>query len=162
MKTLLLSSALILSVAVQAQAGDQLALSASVEPGQYTTSQLVQLMAAEADDNTALYNHLIEEFDTNVVSTQSGGISAGHQQLAASLGVSANDFSLSELVQLRSARDNDDASMERFIMSVAGDVISTQSGGISGGQAQLAASLGVNPADYSLSELTRMYIDAHD
>ena len=33
-------------------------------------------------------------------------------------------------------------------------------GEVSPGKAQLAASLGVNPADYSLTQLTAMYIDA--
>lgn len=162
MKTLLLSTAIILGVAVQAQANDQLAHSVGVEPGQYTTAQLVQLMTAQTDDNTALFNHLLDEFDSNVISTQSGGISAGHRQLAASLGVDPTDFSVAELVQLRVAREDGDAIAERAIMANGGDVISTQSGGITGGQRQLAASLGVDPADYTVNELAGMYIDAHD
>lgn len=163
MKTILLSTAIILGIVAQAQANDQLARSLGMEPGQYTSAELVQLSAAQADNNTALFNHLLEEFNgTAAVSAQNGGITDGHRQLAASLGVNATDFTMSELVQLRAAREDGDSSAERYIMSNSGTATPSRSGGVTAGHRQVAASLGVDPEDYTMEELTGMFIGAHD
>ncbi|NSX53947.1 hypothetical protein [Parasulfitobacter algicola] len=92
--------------AAPAFANDQLAGSVGVDAGSFTTSQLAQLKSAlEGDDqNIASF---IKAGGSEVISTQSG-ISAGHAQLAQSLGLDANEYSVSELARIKSIRDSDE------------------------------------------------------
>ncbi|WP_044006458.1 hypothetical protein [Jannaschia sp. CCS1] len=162
MKHVILSAAIVVGLAAQGHANEQLAQSIGVEVGVYTSSELVQMQAALADNNQALFNHLQSSFNGQDVVTTGGGISDGHAQFAASLGLDPGTYTASELIQIRTARENGDAATERFLTGSAEEIISTQSGGISAGARQLATTLGVDPADYTLSELTRMYISAYD
>ncbi|MDJ1015799.1 MAG: hypothetical protein QNJ35_04730 [Paracoccaceae bacterium] len=161
MKLIALTTALAVAAAAPAFANnDQLARSLGVEPGVLTTSQLVQIKSAieSDDDNGNRYaKALIERFTGGVVSTMSTGVSAGHAQLAAQFGVDPADVSASELAVIKGAveSENDsgnrqvDALIERF----TGGVVSTMSSGISTGHAQLAASLDLDPNEYSVAEL---------
>lgn len=49
---------------------------------------------------------------------------------------------------------------EQIVMS--DDLISTQSVGIGEGHAQLAAAMGVDPADYTNAELVKMYVGEYN
>ncbi|SDM04215.1 hypothetical protein [Aliiruegeria lutimaris] len=146
MNRIALTTALALTLAAPAFASDQLAQQLDVEPGVYTTAELISLRSALEDGNYAQANairsnpggisgadaetvrefslikaeqddeHAFANFLRNndsgenfSVSTKSG-VSAGHAQLAASLGVDAADYSLAELVQLKSAQDSDEGS----------------------------------------------------
>lgn len=91
-------------------------------------------------------------------SAAASGISAGHAQLAALLGVSAQDYSLAELAQLDVARSDNDPVLEAFILSRGAQSDSGVVGSVSDGKAQLAAQLGVNAADYSLSDLAALAV----
>ena len=159
MKTLVLSAAIFVGYAVQASASDQLALSLGVEPGAYSLNELAQLKAAMDSDDQARIRAILN--GSEAISTQSLGITPGHQQLAASIDVDPNDFSTAEIVAIRAAIEDDDATRARFLMN--GDaVVSTRSFGFSAGHEQIARSLGVNPADYTLAELTEMKADSYD
>lgn len=155
MKTFALTTALALGLAAPVFANDQLALNLGVEPGVFTTAELAQIKATTdyADDNRI--SEALKARTGGAVSTQSFGISAGHAQLAAELGVNAADFSVSELVAIRALVDNDSDNVARSaaIAQVQDGVVSTQSVGISAGHEQLAALIGVDPADYSFAEL---------
>ncbi|WP_375550440.1 hypothetical protein [Rhodophyticola porphyridii] len=52
-----------------------------------------------------------------------------NDQLAASLGVDAGDYSVAELIQLRSALENDDHSHVAFLLNGGDEQVSTQSFG---------------------------------
>lgn len=84
---------------------------------------------------------------------------SGTAQLAAQAGVSANDFTQSQLIQLLDAqRDNDDERVA-FILSQAGDnTVSRSNMGDAAvsTDAQLAAAAGVEPGVYTTNELQRL------
>ncbi|WP_208351350.1 hypothetical protein [Pseudaestuariivita rosea] len=146
---------LALVIAAPAFANNNLARSVGVEPGVYTLNELAAIKAARESDDVIGFGNRVSE----VVSTQSIGTSAGQAQLAASLGVDASDYTLGELAALKSAHETDG---ENFRVNVGpNEVISTQSG-ISAGHRQLAASLGLDANDYSLSELAAIKADRED
>lgn len=150
MKRFALTTAIALGLAAPAFANDQLAASLGVEPGVYSTAELVTLRTAMEDGNEALANFILDG-GSETVSTQSFGISAGHQQLADALGVDAADYSVAELVTLRDAIENDNEARVNFILSGGSETVSTQSFGTSADQ--FAASIGVDAADFSAAQL---------
>lgn len=87
---------------------------------------------------------------------------ANDAQLAASLGVEPGAYTTAELIQLSNAMSDDNAIAIRHILQDGPETVSTQNRSANGGNAQLAAYLGVNPADYTTAELAAMYIDATD
>lgn len=79
----------------------------------------------------------------------------GTDQLASQAGVSANDYTQAQLIELLQAqRDNDDARI-RFIMSQAGQNTMME-GEVVSNDAQLAAAAGVAPGLYTANELQRL------
>ncbi len=84
--------------------------------------------------------------------------SAGHDQLAAQLGLNGAQFTTAELTSISDARrDGDNAGAAYFLNhdNRATEAAST----VSAGKAQIAAQLGVNPADYTLAELVTVQSD---
>lgn len=81
---------------------------------------------------------------------------SGKDQLAALAGVNADNYSISELVRLDAAQKDGDATTSNFIKAKAGgDVVSTQSG-VSAGEAQLAASVGVAPGSLTQAQMIQL------
>lgn len=109
MKLFALTTALVVAATAPALANDQLARSLGVEPGLLTTAQLVQVKASvdNANDNRVA-KELIERFTSGDVSTMSTGISAGHAQLAANLGLDPAEYSLAELAGIKGSYDSTD------------------------------------------------------
>jgi hypothetical protein len=114
MKRIILTTALALAVAAPAFANDQLARSLGVEPGAFTTAELATIKGlrdagVSKDRETA--DVVAGLFSRGVVSTQSVGISAGHAQIAANLGLDPNVYSLAELATIKGhaelVKDND-------------------------------------------------------
>lgn len=149
MKRTLIASApalaLVAALAAPAFADSQLENTLGVEPGVYTTAELVAIKGSRDSDTG--FN--IPNRDGAVVSTQSTGFSASHIALANAVGVNPADYSTAELVGIKGSFDSDTG----FNVSERGGVVSTQSVGISAGHAQLAANAGVNAADYSVAEI---------
>ena len=135
MNRIILSTALALSLAAPAFASDQLALSLDVEPGTLSTAELISLRSALENDEQAAANAI-----------RSGAVTKG---------ISAEDL---REITLRAALQDDEFAAANFIRKggVSDVTVSTKSG-ISAGQAQLAASLGVDAADYSRAELVRLH-----
>lgn len=136
MNRIVLTTALILAAAAPAFANDQLAASIGVEPGVYSTAELVAIKSS---------------YDTEtgyVLPAPAGGV-AMTDQLAASIGVDAGRFSVSELAAIKSSYDTENG----FNLPAEGGIVSTQSVGISAGHQQLAANLGLNAGDFSVAEL---------
>ncbi|QBY01859.1 hypothetical protein E2K80_14930 [Rhodophyticola sp. CCM32] len=95
-----LGAVLAVTLALPAVADDaQLAASVGVEPGVYTTSELIQLSNALADDDAITVNHILRD-GRETVSTQNSVTNQGDQQLAAFLGVNAADYTTAELTAM--------------------------------------------------------------
>ncbi len=156
-----LTTALVLGLATPALANDQLARSLGVEPGAYSLTELVQLQTAMEDNDRSRIRNILNG-NNDVMSTQSFGVSAGHAQLAASIGVNAEEYSLGEIVALRTAIEENDTQRINLIRSGDDAVLSTQGTSVSPGERQLALSLGVEPGQYTLTELVQIQSDRED
>lgn len=154
-------------LATPALASDQLAAATGVEPGVYSTAELVQMVQA-LEENDAQAYRFVKERDAEIVSSQSpsGEARPRNDQLAASAGVEPGIYSTAELTQMISALEENDSHAYRFVRDGGSEVVSSQSPGsvrsANAGKNQLAASLGVDPDDDTLGQLAGMYIAAHD
>jgi hypothetical protein len=151
MKTLALTTAIALGLSAPAFASDQLAASVGVEPGTFTTAELIRLRSALEDNDQSTVNFILGMVD----GTPSAN-GAGAQSIAASIGVDAAAFTLNELVALRSALEDNDQAQVDFIKNGASDVTMSSRRGVSPGHAALAASLGVNAGDFSVNQLVAL------
>lgn len=136
MKRIALTTALVLSLAAPAFASDQLAKQLNVEPGIYTTAELVSLRnALENDDHAA----------ANAIRSNPGGFGGA-------------DAATVQAAALNSAEQDDEHAAASYIRKngVAERVNASSKSGVSAGQGQLAASLGVDAADYTLAELVQL------
>lgn len=128
MKTLALTTALIVAISAPAFANDSLAASVNAQPGQFSVSELIQLRRA-IEDNDTVYEAFIRNGGSETISTQSFGTNSGHDGLAASLGVNPADYSTPQLIQLRRAIEDNDTVYEAFLRNGGSETISTQSFG---------------------------------
>lgn len=158
MKKLIATTALIATVAAPAFAGagkDQLAALAGVNGDNYTIAELVRLDAAQAGNDYGTVNLITANANGDTLSTQSG-VSNGEAQLAALAGVEPGVYSVSQLVRLSQAQTDNDYGTIRLIESQAnGETFSTQSG-VSAGDAQLAALVGVTPGSLTTAQMIRL------
>lgn len=148
-----LSGAALASSAVPGvNAGDaQLALTAGVEPGRYTRGELIAIIDAKRENETATAQYFLS--GANRVSAASND-SAGAVQLALTAGVEPGQYTVAELVQIIDAKRENDTDKLNFILS--GTNRQGEAAGVSPGKAQLAALAGVNAADYTLAELIQL------
>ena len=126
MKRFALTSALILAFSAPAFANEQLARSLGVEPGMYSTSELILLAKAREDNDRTFERHVLGG-GAAVVSTQSFDMMPGNDQLARSLGVEPGMYSTHELILLAKAREDNDKTLERHILGGGAEIVSTQS-----------------------------------
>ncbi|MEY8099322.1 hypothetical protein AB9F29_18155 [Falsihalocynthiibacter sp. S25ZX9] len=161
-------SALALAVALPfagaAYAGnDQLAKLAGVEPGVYTTSELIQIdQARKTQDDEKLNFYLLGE---NRVSRTdfTGSVNAGVTELAAIEGVSADGYTASTLIELSVAESENDAEKIAFIKAeAAGEIATPAPNAVNGGKEQLAAFVGKDAASYSVAELNLLNEQSRD
>lgn len=107
----------------------QLAAQAGVEPGLYSQAQLIRLIDAQQDNQNAEVDYIlanpegpvavsrgVTEGTTLSQANAAGGVNAGVAQLAAQAGVQPGLYSQAQLIQLISARQDNDDSLVRFIM----------------------------------------------
>ena len=80
-------------------------------------------------------------------------VNPGLQQIANYLGVDAGAYSATELHQLLGARDAGDQSTYDYFLKHAG---AAQGDAVTAGKAQIAAQVGLNPAEYTTAELIRV------
>jgi hypothetical protein len=93
-------------------ASDQFAASFGIDGG-LSASQIATIVGlTDNDDDNRAREGFIERINNGgnggVVSTMSTGISAGHQQLAAQLGLEASEYSVAELVAIKGSYDSTD------------------------------------------------------
>ncbi|NGQ89589.1 hypothetical protein G5V65_01670 [Rhodobacter sp. HX-7-19] len=131
-------------------AGDvQLALSAGVEPGRYTRTELINILEARQEGETTRLNFYLSGANRTSRAT-------GDAQLAAAAGVEPGEYSASELQRLIRAREDGDTAEIRFILSGDSRRAPNPAEVVTPGEAQLAASIGVDPAQYTLAELVAL------
>ncbi|RYH07728.1 hypothetical protein [Tropicimonas sp. IMCC6043] len=151
MTRIALTSALALALAGPALASDQIAGSLGVAPGAYSTAELIQLRSALEDGHQAQANAIL-------AGTVTDGATPSPAQFAASVGLDGSS-SVATIAALRSARENNEQATARALLdtgSVRDGFSASTKSGVSAGRAQLAASLNVDPAEYSLAELVRL------
>ncbi len=146
--TLATSALLTLAIAAPAFASDQLANTLGVEGQGFSTSELTQLKAAYDDGDTARINFLLENGGASA-SASTKGVSASSDQLAASLGVDASDYSRAELAALKSAVEEGDAARINAITSHA----AANSGDTPEYRIQLGKSVGLDAMTNSRADL---------
>ena len=116
----------------------------------FTLSELIGLDSARSENDYGTWKFITSGDNRKV--EKPGTVTPGKAQLAAQLGVDPADFTTSELMGLDSARSENDYGTWKFIIS--GDNRKVEKPGfVTPGKAQLAAQLGVNPADFTTSEL---------
>ncbi len=136
-------------------AGDvQLALSAGVEPGRYSRDELINIIAAREKGETTRLNYFLSG------ANRAASAKVGDDQLAASAGVEAGRFTTAELQRLINAKEEGNRAEVNFILSGANRAAANPAEVVTPGEAQLAAAIGVDPADYTLNEL--IALQPHD
>lgn len=143
--------------AAQATSDSQLAASAGVAVGQYTAAELQSIIDARRDNDTSALNYYLSGANR---STPAQTDAAG--QLAKIAGVAPGTYSASELALIIEARKDNDTEKAAFILSGQNRTVSAEASAVTPGEAQIAAALGLNPAEYTLSELTQLWAAAND
>jgi hypothetical protein len=125
----------------------QLAASAGVTPGVYTTAQMVQIIDARHDHDTTRLAYLLNQ--TIPVATRASFT-------AAIPATGPDGLTLTEEIQLQNARRDHERATETFILTGANRSQPLPASAVTPGKAQMAAILGVNPADYTWQQLVAM------
>ena len=146
----LAATALSAALAGPALASDSLARSVGVEPGQYTTAQLVALKSAQADDDHSRIRQIMAE-------ARAGGFSGATDLDQVAAAIDAEGLSPAQTVALKAAEDEDDHDtifrLRNGDVAEGGASFSTRG---ASAPAQLSASVGVEPGTLSTSELVRL------
>lgn len=132
-------------------AGDvQLALTAGVQPGEYSRAELINIIEArKANEDTRVDYYLSGSNRASSSDLNAPGLA----QLARSAGVEPGIYTANELQLLLRAQSENDEETIRFILSGDNRKSANPAEVVTPGKAQLASALGVNPADYTLAEL---------
>lgn len=142
---------------------DELARQLGVAPGAYTDAQLIQLDAAKRDREFDTYNFILSQGNGVASRGDSAGsatVSVGAAELAKSLGLAPGAYSVSSMIQLQNAIDDRDTQAISFILGGSKDGNSGNDRGVvTPGKADLARALGLDPANYTTSELVAKYLD---
>jgi|GEM_PF-993528 len=135
-------------------AGDvQLALSAGVQPGEYSRTELINIIEArKLNDDTRLNYFLSGSNRGSSTSLNAPGL----DQLAATAGVEPGIYTANELQQIIKAKSDGEEDTVRFILSGENRKAANPAEVVTPGEAQLAALVGVDPAQYTLNELIAM------
>ena len=138
-------------------AAEQLAAKLGLSADAYSVTELniIDRALQDGDTNTA---NLYLKGGNRVALPDS--VTPGRAQIAAKLGLDPSEYTLSELSIIESARKAKNTELAAFYTSGRNRDVRGGIGEASQGKAQLAASLRVNPADYSLAELTNLYLDS--
>lgn len=161
LSTIALATALSAGVAAANPGIEQLAASAGVSAADFTPDQLIRLVDAQRENDRRTIDFIMGQSKGTVSrSTMGESTSVGAAQLALAAGVEPGRFTNAELIRLTRAQRDNETDEVAFILSGKNRV--EASAGVSAGKAQLAASIGVNPQDYTLTELTRLTSTSSD
>ncbi|MGV8953895.1 MAG: hypothetical protein ACOH2M_22545 [Cypionkella sp.] len=154
-KSILTPALIALSLASVANAGEvstdaQLAASAGVASNEYTAAELQNIVSARRDNNQTVVNFYVSHANRNQTQGDAGN------QLAKLAGVAPGTYSASELQLIINAQAKNDTQDISAILTGANRADVDGVGVVTPGKAQLAASLGLNPADYTLAQLAAL------
>lgn len=138
-------------------AAEQLAAKLGLNADAYSVTELNIIDRARQDGDTTTANFYIK--GGNRVALPEN-VTPGRAQIAANLGLDPANYTLAELTIIDSARQARNTELAAFYTSGRNRDIRGGVGEVSEGKAQLAASLGLNPADYSLTQLAQRYLDS--
>lgn len=147
-----------LAVTAPAQADNaSLARSVGVEPGVYSLQQLIELKGLTEGESARRDNILDNPAGAGAeVATRAdtaGPRAAG--KLAGSVGVAPGTYSVDQLIALQALAEGDNAQRDYIIENPASAGVASRSG--TGNEAaKLAASLGLQPGLYSVSQLIEL------
>ncbi len=153
-----LAAALPLSAQTPQTGHEELALELGVDPDAFSASELAQMKAImEADISTQDMNRRLQALFSDPPDTSH----AATEQLAGSLGVDPQDYTLSELVMLKRLSEDDPDCVNRDPLEI---VHAEESLNVATRESkeQLGCSLDVDPTQYTLSELVQMLNEADD
>jgi hypothetical protein len=130
----------------------QLALSAGVQPGTYSQAELQNIITARNNNDMSALNFYLSGANRSAetATTDSSG------QLAKLAGVAPGTYSASELALIIEARKENDRDRTAFVLSGTNRTTAAAAEVVTPGEAQLAAALGVDPAQYTLAELAAL------
>lgn len=133
---------------------DQLAKLAGVEPGIYTTAELIQIDQARKNNDDEALNYYISGENRVSRAASSASVSAGVAQMAASLGVSPDGHTASSLQKLADFQSENDVQGAAYIQAVAeGRISDPAPNSTSAGKEQLAALTGLDASTSTYGEL---------
>jgi hypothetical protein len=155
LKSVLTPALIALSLAGAAHAGEvstdaQLAGAAGVAAGQYTVAELQSIYNARVDNNQTALNFYLTHGNR---STADGDAA---NQLAKLAGVEPGKYNANELQAIINAQRDMQPEVVKYIVSGENRVNNDAVGTVTPGKAQIAARLGLNPADYTLSQLVAL------
>ena len=157
MSTKLTLSALVLALTAGAalagvprNGSDQLAALAGVESGAYSDADLVNLIDAKRANDREKVAFILSG------SARTAAPLASDAQSAALAGVDAGSFTASEVQILTEARRTGDKETAAYILSGTNRKRAAETTGVTPGKAQLAAAVGVDPANYTLAQLVAL------
>lgn len=134
---------------------EQLAARLHLNPDAYTETELNVIDEALRTGDTTTANFYIKGENRAALPA---AVTPGRAQIAASLRLNPADYSLAELTVIDSARKAGNTDLAAFYTSGRNREIRGGLGEVSQGKAQLAAALGLNPADYTLTQLSARYL----
>jgi hypothetical protein len=140
MKTQILSTALVLTLAAPAFANDQLAQSLGVEPGAYTTAQLVDLDRAYEENDETRVNFILSG-GSNLSTAE---IERRGRELAIERAVEEDDFTQVQNLRQRPAAQPGSVVSSRGVAELPGHL------------QQVVVRLDINAADFTLAELSSL------
>jgi hypothetical protein len=139
----------------------QLASQAQVNAGDYTVAEIAAILDARAEGDAETEAYILSHGNREAAEPVEV-VTQGEKQIAASLGVDATKFSLAELAAIKTAREEGDDAGEAFVLSHANRAEANSAEVVTAGEFQIAASLGVDPAEYTLAELSVMASVSND
>ena len=138
----------------------QLEAEAGVPAGVMSTSDLYRLIRAQRENDQTTVSFLLNR--AGLLPADQAGVEVyvmpedGNAQLAAQVGVEPGVYTTNELTRLLKAQQDNDLAAIDFIMAGGDRDMMEARSEVTAGEEQLAAELGVNPAYYTLAELTEM------
>jgi hypothetical protein len=150
-------------MAVAGQGAEQLAKQVGVPVGAYTVAQMIQLKEARRDGDKAAEAFILSK-GADAVSrsdkSDAAAVSAGAEQLARLVGVTPGAYSVNEMIRLQDAINEGDRQTIAFILGGSdGGNTGNDIGVVTPAKAQLAASLGLDPAAHTTADLVARYLD---
>ena len=131
----------------------QIAAQLGLDPAAYSSTELQLITKARKENEPRSEQFYVTHTNRAIQSGDVGVATEGKAQVAAQLGLDPAAYSSAELSLINAARERDDRLAEAFYVNHDNRNGASEAASLTPGHVQLAASLGVNAADYTTSEL---------